>query len=121
MEININNIAEVIFKNYELYEKLRELRPYFEMWRMSCKLPIHFRHQNMQSRLDFLDNINERHIQILSEYFKEDITINKLDVKTTKNYQYPVEKAQILLNSYERFADLALYRDEDQLYVSFWK
>lgn len=118
MKINIKNVQEKIFSDRQLQLQLNEFGHYFNVWRISKAMPS-FKHQGTQAVIDLLNNLNERHVKILEEYFQTEVTICKLDEKTVKNYSYSLDKAETLLDPKEHFTELALYRSADHLYVSF--
>jgi len=117
--INLRNIEEFIFNNSKLREKLPEFKSYFHLWDLS------FQHSSMRnlrksSAIDLLNHLNARHIEILEEVFGASVTIDKINRRIVKNYQFSVDDAEEELNKAEEFANMALHRDKDQIYISIW-
>ena len=117
--INLRNIEEFIFHNQKLRQKLPEFKYYFHTWELSFQHPA-MRHLKKEAILDLLNHLNKRHLEILEDHFQAPVTIDKLNNRIVRNYKFSIEEAEEELNKAEEFANLALYRNRDQIYISIW-
>jgi hypothetical protein len=117
--INLRNIEEFIFNNKEIRENFPEFKYYFHTWELAFQHPA-MRHLKKEATLNLLNHLNERHVATLEEYFGTKVTIDKLNNRIVRNYQFSIEEAEEELNKAEEFANLVVYRDADQIYISVW-
>ena len=118
MNINLSNVEEIVFYDKSLQRKLPEFKHLFDQWMLAIKAPT-LRSLGKRSILDFLNNLENEHIAIIEKYLGSEITIDKLDYHIVKNYNFQLEDTD--LNGLPTYADFAIFRNEDQLYISFWR
>lgn len=76
------------------------------------------------SILDFLNNITDEDVEKLETYFGERIVIERLNYSTVLNLKISLKdnpKVCDELCDVEGFNYLTTWRDEDYLYISFWR
>lgn len=116
--INLQNIEELLFYNTEIKGMLPELSHIFDQWLISQRIPA-MRSLKIQALLDLMNGLTEENIQLLSEYFGETVSIDKLDYKLTHHLSLPLDgQTKKLINLSGNFA---VSRDCNQIYISFWK
>ena len=73
--------------------------------------------------LDFLNHIREEDIAKLEEFFGERIIIEKLNYSTVKNLKIPLSQKDICQKLCEviGFNYFNTWRDDEYLYISFWR
>ena len=118
MNINLSNVEEIVFYDKQLQRKLPEFRHLFDQWTLALQVPT-LRSLGKRSVLDFLNNLEDEHIAIIERHLGSEIAVDKLDYHIVRNYDFPVEDAD--LDGLQTYADFAVFRDEDQLYISFWR
>lgn len=69
--------------------------------------------------MDFLNKLENEHIAIIEGHLGSEIAVDKLDYHIVQNYDFPAGSAD--LDGLQTYADFAIFRDEDQLYISFWR
>lgn len=123
MNLNFSNIEELIFYDRTAQGLLPvELFSLFEQWRLAQKIPA-LRGLGKQAVLDVLNALTEEHILSLEEYFGEKITLEKLNYSVVKNLSLPLEEIDLCqeLCELEGFDYFSTWRDEEKVYISFWR
>jgi len=122
--INFSNVEKIIFENSEEIKKF--LPPYyssfFEQWKLGQQLPI-LKQVGRSAMLDFLNHIREEDIKKLEEFFGERIIIEKLNYSTVKNLKIPLSQKEVCQKLCEviGFNYFSTWRDDEHLYISFWR
>ena len=72
---------------------------------------------------DFLNALNDEHLEILSELCGEPVRVEKIDYKSVKNIKIPLSKFDICETLCEMVGHnyFTTWRDSKHLYISFWK
>ncbi len=120
LTINLNNVETMVFYDQKLQKLLPEFKNIFGQWRLS-KIDPSLKPTGQRAMMDFLNSVNEEHIEILSNYFDSDVSINKLDYHIVKNIDFPVSEAESNLINEKFFNNTVLYRKGNQLYISLWR
>jgi hypothetical protein len=121
--LNFSNVEELIFRDEEVQRKLpNHFAGLFEQWKLGTRLPV-LRQLGKSAMLDFLMQLEEEHIAILEEYFGESIRVETLNYNTVENIVVPLSEEEICdrLGKVLRFRNLSMWRDEESLYLSFWR
>lgn len=120
MILNLQNVEQLVFFDEKAYKLLPEFRVYFEQWRISKRVPGM---QNLGKSviMSFLLDLKSPQLEKLEEYFKDTIVVDAIDYRTVQNYVGTIDEVQDALCEFEAFTDLAIYRKEDQIKVTFWK
>ena len=104
MKIGIQNIEELIFKNSYIWKKMPDLIDLRNQWSLSQISPS-LRQTGKKALLDFLQKADEK---VLSEYFGEKITIDRLDYNSIKNIEFNTNE-DVDLNQYIQYNYLSQY------------
>ena len=123
IQLNFSNAEDLIFYDLEAQQVLPiEMYSFFEQWRISKRIP-YLKAIGQQAILDFLNVLNDEHIQALETYFKEPIFVERLNYSVAENIKIPLENSSICQELCKVF-DFNYYntwRDDKFLYVSFWR
>lgn len=76
-----------------------------------------------QAILDFLNTITDDEKDVLEAYFGEKIVVEKLNYSISMQVKVPLNESDLCeeLCQIEGFNYYSTWRDEDFLYVSFWR
>ena len=119
--LNLDNVEELVFFDKALRTKLPKLKYIFDQWRLSKAIPA-MRQIGKKNLMDFLNAVSQDHISIMSEYFGDEVRIDKLDYSIVKNVEYDLGGMADGLNSCDDwFANFVVSRDSDRGYISFWR
>ncbi len=121
--LNFSNVEELVFYNKELQQQLpMHMFSMFEQWRLSQRVPF-LREMGKQAMFDFLNGLDEDHLAILEEYFGDKIIVEKLNYNIAQNFRIPLNETTLCreLCEVEGFNYYSMWRDEDFLYISFWR
>ena len=115
--LNISNIEELIFYDNKVKQKLPEFSDIFKQWAFAKQFS-NFRQLVKRTLSDFLDNLNEQHIEILSQYFGTKVSIDNLDYHIVKNHTFDTNTTH--LDEAIGF-NPSICRNKDHIYVTFWR
>lgn len=118
MEINLKNVEELIFFEKKIHSLLPEFRHLFDQWQMGQRF-LGMKTLGQRSVFDFLNSLQEKHIQILEEYFNDTIFVNKTDTRLVINYDSSID--ELNLCEFANYKNFSLYRNKNQMYVTFWR
>jgi hypothetical protein len=121
--INFSNIEELIFHDRRLQSLLPpQMRSHFEIWRMSKLVPM-LRPTGKQSLLDCLNELTEKDIKVLEEYFNDKIVVEKLNYSIVLDTKVPLQDFSICeeLCEVEGYSNFTTWRDDDFLYITHWR
>jgi hypothetical protein len=121
--LNFSNAEELVFYDRELQQRLPiYMFSLFEQWRLAQRVPF-LREMGKQAVLDFLNGLDEDHLDILEEYFGERIVVEKLNYNIALNFRIPLNDTTLCreLCTVEGFNYYSMWRDEDFLYITFWR
>lgn len=118
MKINLQNIEEQIFFNQEIYKLLPEFNNLFYQWQLSKRHPG-LSTLGKRSVIDLLNALENKHIQILEEYFGEEIILNKISDNIVKHYESDLDDANLC--QFTDYKDFSVYRNKDKMKVTFWR
>jgi hypothetical protein len=121
IQINIKNIEELIFKNNQAKGLLPELRHIFDQWFLSYRIPA-LNTMRKQAKIDLLNSLNGEQIEKLARLFDDLVFVDKLDYHVVKNLSFPIDSPiERELTNYESYSNIAISRNEDQLYITMWR
>jgi len=121
--LNFSNVEELVFYDRELQQRLPgHMFSLFEQWRLAQRVPF-LRELGKQAILDFLKGLDEDHVAVLEEYFEDKIIVEKLNYSIAQNIRIPLNDVTLCreLCAVEGFNYYSMWRDEDFLYISFWR
>ena len=117
--INITNVEKLIFYNTEIHKLLPEFNQMFKLWKSGTVFGI--KSLSKQILLDFLNSINNTHIEILKNYFKMDVRVDAIDYKLVKDFKIPTPDADCIICGLKGYRNFITYRDENYVYICFWR
>lgn len=120
MQINFQNVEEIIFYNEEIWKKIPDLIHLRDQWRISRITPM-LKAMGRKAILDFLRTIKPYHEEALSEYFKDTVTIDRIENHLVINKEFLVEDDHVDFDIYENFTGFSTYRKKDQVHITFWR
>jgi len=121
--LNFKNIEKLIFHNDDIRPYLPlKLQEYIYTWKMARKASF-LRQTAKKAVFDFLNNLTDENIELISELLGETIRVDKVDYKTVKNIKIPISKSEICesLCEIENYNYFTTWRDSNYIYISFWK
>jgi hypothetical protein len=121
MEINLSNVEELVFQDKKLQRLLPEFIHLFHQYRLAKMTPA-LRTMGQRTLLDFLNGLKSLHLEIIQDYFGQEITLFKTDHHIVKNLKVPLDNTIEELKGIEWLhPSLCVHRDKDYLYLSFWR
>lgn len=121
IEINFSNVEELILVDRELVNSLNpELFSYYEQWRLAKQFPF-MRQLGKAAMLDFMNALRPEDIQKIEEVFGERVFVEKLHYDIVRNVKIPLDKLCDELCEVIGFDYCATWRDDQYLYISFWR
>jgi len=120
VDLNLNNVEEVIFRDKKLQNLLPEFKDLFNQWKFAMTTPG-FGALAKRTRMDFLNKLTPEHLNILQRYFGSQVLVDKMNYHTILNYHFNLEEVDTELNRVEGFQNFSVFRDETHLYISFWR
>jgi hypothetical protein len=120
MHINLHNVEQLIFSDNNLRKLLPEFQSLFDSWKVAQLSPA-LRTLGKRSILDFLNGLENPHIDRLETYFGEVVTVDKLDYHIVRNINCDIDDAELVLDQVSGYVDMTAYRDGEQLYISLWR
>ena len=92
-----------------------------EQWYLSYRVPF-LRDTRRKALLDFLNSLNSNHIEALEVYLGDRIVLDKIDYKIVKNVKIPLDcDLNLAMGDFNDFSNFAPSRDENNVYICFWK
>ena len=119
IRLNLSNVEELIFYDKNMKTLLPEFMVLFNNWAFS-KQNIGFKQLTKRTISDFLLGLKKEHIEILSKYFKDVIFVDKLDYHIIKNAEADIDEAELVLDDVDGY-NVCIYRNNDQLKITFWR
>lgn len=118
--LNFKNIEQFVFGNKEVRLLLPDFSYLFNQWQLSQKTPA-LRQLGKRALMDFLNFIEQSHVEALESYFNTKVVIEKLDYHMVKNVQTAIDTAEVELDKEDVYSNLSISRKDKQLYISFWR
>lgn len=115
--LNIHNTEDLIFYNAQIKKILPDFIDLFNQWAFS-KQNVGFQQLTKRTVSDFLEKLQEEHLDILKRYFKTEVAIDNMDYHIIKNVEMNCDCAE--LKAWDGF-NFSAYRTKDRLYVTFWR
>ena len=121
--LNFANVEELIFHDRPLQKLLpADFFSLFEQWRLGIQFPA-LKQLGKHAVLDFINQLNEDHIEVLESYFQEKIVLERLNYNVVNHIKVPIgefEACKALCEVVE-FGYFSTWRDKDSLYITFWR
>ena len=120
ININLQNIEALLFKNPKIKPLLPDLTNIFDQWLLSYRIPTLYP-MRKQAMIDLLNSLDGTHIEKLARLFGDMIFVEKLDYHIVKNLSFSICDSIEELNEYESYNNIAISRNADKLYMSLWR
>lgn len=123
LNLNFSNAEKLIFSNSDIHHLFPAyFSSFFEQWKLSKRLPM-LKSLGKSAILDFINQLNESHLSILEEYFGERIILEKLYYEAVTNIKVPLSETDVCqrLCNITYHSYYSLWRDEEYLYITFWR
>jgi hypothetical protein len=119
--ITFQNVEKLVFIDSELRKRLLNHKTTFFNWAIVQKEP-HLRPIAQKMLIDFVNNVSEEDISILSDYLKEEVKVERIDPNVVNHMETSIHNAENYLNSQTILKEALLaYREGEQLYISVWR
>lgn len=120
MNINFKNVEELIFFDKNIQKKLPEFFQLFSQWSLGRSISG-LSNLSKRTAMEFLNSLDGEHIEILEEYFQDKIVIDKLQYQLVRHHHNNIDELEPDLCQFSEFQNFCIYRDKDQLDISFWR
>lgn len=118
LNINLQNIETLLFKNPKVKTELPELRHIFDQWLLSYRFPA-LTKMRKQALLDLLNTLDGTHVEKLARLFNHMVFIERLDHHIVKNLEFPLMSSlESALTECEGYNNIAINRSADKLYIT---
>lgn len=118
MILNSHNLEEKIFFNTEFQRFFPRYDVYFKQWKLAVVAGLH--HLKTKIFMDFLNQITDEQLKVLEVFFKEKITITKLDYHIVRFFNWNLDELEIQLNNSNINGELLLHRTKDKISICNW-
>lgn len=117
MKISLKNVEEVIFLNKEIKDKLPEFKNYFYLWQLS-KQQHFLKSVGTQAMIDLINNLNERHLNIIKEHYGVDVEFIKFSNKIVDNFEFYLNENDF--DELPKICNMAIHRNKEKVFVTTW-
>lgn len=119
LSLNIKNVEHLIFYDRPTRLLLSDLNSFFKAWETDS---IKGLRSNVKKTLcDFLNSLDEKHINLLEKHFGETVKVDKIDYNLIKCFTSSLSEAECLLCGYKGYNNFTISRDGDYVYICFWR
>lgn len=119
ISLNVGNVEDLIFLKSDARQLLPEFQQIFDQWKFA--MTVSLRSLRIKSALDFLNSINETHMETLKLIVGDEIRIDKLNYNLTEDLTTSITELEDKLNQRDRLDNFVCFREGDQVYISFWR
>ena len=119
MQINLQNVEQLIFMDRNAQSLLPKFNHLFDQYRLSHFAPG-LKSLGQRSVLELLNSLDGSHVAALSEYFGEEVEIQKLSHKIVEHYDFNTEYSGELCR-FSGYKEFCLTRHKDEIKASFWR
>lgn len=119
MKLNLQNVEELIFYDKKVNAMFPEFRSLFDQWKLGQTF-AGLKTLAQRSCLDLLNSLNEEQIKKLEEYFQDSIIVDVLNYNLTDHFESSIYDAEGLCK-FSGYKEFSVYRNKDQMYISFWR
>jgi len=93
----------------------------FNSWALAQKDPV-LRPMAQRMLILFVNQVQEKHIKIMSDYFNEEIKVERIDPNVATHMVLNIYEAEEYLKANPVLKEVMYaYREGEQLYLSFWR
>lgn len=118
--LNSRNVEELVFQDKALQQRLPDFHDLFHTYAVGRRV-AGLKHLCKKSVFDFFDQVVDRHVVVLSDYFGDEVMLNEADPHLVSTHSYNIEEADEKLNYAGLVGNYFVWRDESRLYVSTWR
>jgi len=121
--LNFSNAEELIFWDTAVQRLLPvHMFSIFEQWRLAKRVAF-LREVGKQAILDFLNTLTEEDVAVLEQHFGEKIVVERLNYTVAMDLKIPLAESKACeeLCKVEGFNYFSTWRDDEYLYLSFWR
>lgn len=121
IEINLNNIEELIFFDKNIQKQLPEFSHLFHQYRLAKMTPV-LKTLGQKSVVDLLNGLKPEHMEIIRNYFNEEVTLTNIDYHIVKNIESSCDELEINLQEIEWLnPQFCIDSNGNQVYLSVWR
>ena len=119
--ITFQNVEKLVFLDSKLRNLLPDFKNTFNSWGLAIQAP-ELRGLAQKMLIDFVNKVEDKHLEVISNYFNEEVEVEKIDPNVAKHLEVSIHEAENYLNS-NPFVKEAMfaYREGNQLYISVWR
>jgi len=119
--ITFQNTDQIVFQDSKLRKLLPDFQQQFQTWALARQTP-ELKAMGQKAVIDFLSLVEAKHVKIMEEYFNDKVVVDKIDTNVVANHEFHIDEAEKLLNAQPILKEAFFaYREEDRLYISFWR
>lgn len=121
IELNFQTADSLIIHDKKLQQLLPRFKPIFDQWTLGIRVPaLGFMAQ--KSRLDFLNQLTDEDIRIISAHLGDEVGLEKMEYRTSKDHKVPIKRLDDVWPELSCSGDnFCISRDANQVYISLWK
>ncbi len=118
LKINLTNIESLIFRNHNAKILLADLRPIFDKWLLSYRVPA-LSNMRKQAMIDLLNSLDGSHIEKLARLFEDIVIVENIDHHTVKNLEFSIQDSiESELTSYASYNIMSVTRSADKVSIT---
>jgi phosphopantetheinyl transferase (holo-ACP synthase) len=119
--ITFQNVEKLVFMDSELKKLLPNFKTIFYNWAIAQK-ESSLKPMAQKMLIDFVNKVSKEDISVLSDYFHEEVKVEKIDANVVNHMEISIYDAENYLNSQTILKEALLaYREGEQLYLSVWR
>ena len=119
LNLNIENVENLIFYDKSIVSLFPEFNHMFKLWKYGTVFGI--KSLSKQALFDFLNTIDNTHIEILKKHFKIDVTVDNIDYNIVKDFKIPIVDAECAICGLKGYRNFVISRDDNYIYICFWR
>lgn len=119
MLIGIENAEKLIFEDRALWKHMSDLAHYREQWSFS-KISPHLKPTGTRAIIGFLQDLDDSHIRIISNYFGLEVTIDKFNPGSVRNVEFKIEDEPDL-EDMSFYTGFSTTREDNTIKITFWR
>jgi hypothetical protein len=121
LNINLQNVEELLFKNSKVRESLPEFKHIFDNWFLSYRVSS-LKSLRKQALVDLINSLDGTHIEKLARIFGDMIFLEKIDYHIIKNLEFSInDSIEEELKKYKSYNYINVSRNADKLYIMLWR
>jgi hypothetical protein len=120
--LNVETVETLVFSDTKLRNSLSgDFGVLIEQWKLTQTLPF-LRSLRKRCVLDFLDRIEARHVELISDRLGGQVVVEGVDTRVVRNVDCDkVEELECSLSKFDGFPNFSLTRTATGVGVTFWR